>query len=583
MSDGQNQIDTLLAPWNFSLLYPPEIANNVEQAGTELDLAAQHDLDVQRIVAAFSAHIDKQKEIYQTICLLIQDPEVIYYRQDVLEDLLAHPMLVERLESLFPVIDSLVQYAYRSKQGPESLQDVIWRMGELQNVVDCVQGLEDIFASIGNALNSKGLRLLREKVHALRSHPTVQHLAKELPEIMTTLRACASITIGVNLDASLRPVQAVLLSVHDKPFTDQSFLNKLFGFQNGQEGIAPLHSVPQRSVEGPYALPIAPDLGWAVEPLMVPLFADLSMVLKKTTAPIAKRLRQYTEVQGRLFITLRRDLMFYLGAVRFIKSLQQRGLPVCRPEIAPMADRLCFVRDAYNPNLALRSLPQEKDLAVGVITNHITMGPEGRILILTGPNQGGKTTYMQGIGLVQLLAQVGCFVPGTRAEISPVDQILTHFPLEEQPEAETGRFGEEALRLGIIFDQVSRSSLVLLNESLSSTSSGENLYLAQDVVRILRRLGARVVYSTHLHELAGRVDALNESVDGDSKIVSIVSSPVDPGPADANSEVPAAAIQRTYKVAARPPLGQSYAREIAARYGISYAQLEKMLAERGRI
>ena len=179
---------------------------------------------------------------------------------------------------------------------------------------------------------------------------------------------------------------------------------------------------------------------------------------------------------------------------------------------------------------------------------------------------------MQGIGLVQLLAQIGCFVPGTQAKISPVDQILTHFPLEEQPEADTGRFGEEALRLGKIFERVSRNSLVLLNESLSSTSSGESLYLAQDVVRILRRLGARVIYSTHMHELAGRVDELNDCVEGDSKIVSIVSSPV-----DADPQTPDVEIQRSYKVEARPPLGQSYAREIARRYGISYEQLEKKL------
>jgi DNA mismatch repair ATPase MutS len=576
MSDSENWFADALTTRNFSLLYPPGSAMKENQADPAIDLEAQHDLGVDFITAAFTADKEKQVEIRETICLLNQDPEVIRYRQDILEDLLAHTILVERLESLFPVIDSLVQYSYRAEQGAESLQEVIWRMGELQNVLDCIYGLDDIFASLDDELKSKGLRMLQDVVRAVRSNTTIQHLAKELPEIMKTLRACVSITIGVNLDSSLRPVQAVLLSVHDKPFTDQSLLNKLFGFQNNQEGIAPLHSVPQRAVPGHYAFPISSELGWAVNPMMVPLFADLSIVLKKTTEPIAKRLRQYSEIQGRMFITLRHDLLFYLGAVRFIRSLQQHGLPVCRPDIAPLEERLCLVRDSYNTNLALRSITQSRDFPDGVVTNDVSIGPEGRILILTGPNQGGKTTYMQGIGIVQLLAQAGCFVPGTHAEISPVEQILTHFPLEEQPEAELGRFGEEALRLGRIFDRVSRNSLVLLNESLSSTSSGESLYLAQDVVRILRRLGARVVYSTHMHELAGRVDELNESVEGDSKIISIVSSPL-----DAELHMPAGEIKRTYKVQSRPPLGKSYAREIAARYGISYEQLENLLEERG--
>ena len=130
--------------------------------------------------------------------------------------------------------------------------------------------------------------------------------------------------------------------------------------------------------------------------------------------------------------------------------------------------------------------------------------------------------------------------------------------------------------MGKIFKQVTRHSLVLLNESLSSTSFGESLYLAQDIVRILRRIGARAIYSTHLHELANCVEALNQSVSGDSKIVSLVSSPV-----DEDSQTSLTEIKRTYKIETRPPLGQSYAREIAGRYGIRYEQLEEVLSARG--
>ena len=128
------------------------------------------------------------------------------------------------------------------------------------------------------------------------------------------------------------------------------------------------------------------------------------------------------------------------------------------------------------------------------------------------------------------------------------------------------------MRLGRIFQEVTRHSLVLLNETLSSTSFSESLYLAEDLVRILRRVGARAIYATHLHELASRVDALNHSVPGDSKIISVVSSPIEGD--DAKMKSP-------YKLETRPPLGQSYAREIAARYGISYEQLENVLSERG--
>jgi len=312
--------------------------------------------------------------------------------------------------------------------------------------------------------------------------------------------------------------------------------------------------------------------------MLLPLFRDLSNVLEKATRPVVDRLKQYAELQSKLFSNLRQGLIFYLSAVRFLRKLQAQGLPVCRPSLAALEDRLCRVQDSYNVNLALQhgSMGSEQNPPAPTKENDIEIGPSGQILILTGPNQGGKTTYMVGVGLVQVLAQVGCFVPGKQAQISPVDNIFTHFPIEERPETETGRFGEEALRLGKIFEQVTRHSLVLLNESLSSTSFTEGSYLAQDVVRILRRIGARAIYSTHLYELGNRVEELNQSVQGDSRIISVVSSPIENGSHASQTE-----LKRSYQVEIRPPLGQSYAREIAARYGIQYEQLEKALSERG--
>ncbi len=561
---------------NFSLLYPPGNGLNQQGSFLELSSAAMHDLGIERISSAFTGDREHQEEIRRIFSQLPVDPEVISYRQDVLDDLLAHPGLVERFARLLPTIDSLFKYSYRGQEA-KSFDEVIWRTGELQSIIDCLEGLAQIFHAAEGRIKSQGLRGLQEGIGKAQRDPSYQNLVRELPALLSKLRDCASVTIGVNLDASLRPIQATLLSVNDSPFTDQSLLNRLFGIRKDGEGIAPLHSVPQRTVGGHYAIPIISDLGWAIEPMMVPLFADLSKVLERTANPIARQLRQYAGVQSRLIISLRQGLIFYLGAVRFIQRLQGLGLSMCRPRIASPQERLCEVKDSYNVHLALNDpeIHSEKGSAT-VVTNDISIGPDGRILILTGPNQGGKTTYLQGVGIVQFLAQVGVYVPGTEATISPLDHLFTHFPLEEKPETDRGRLGEEAIRLARIFEQLSRHSLVLLNESLSSTSFSESLYLAQDIVRMLRRVGARAIYSTHLHELGNRADELNDSVPGDSRIISAVSSPVDTALPIAGDEM-----LHTYKLEFRPPLGQSYAREIAARYGISYQQLEKVLSARG--
>jgi DNA mismatch repair protein MutS len=549
---------------NFSLLYPKGTEDSSHEANSFLELspAAAHDLGLNELVTAFTLDRGHQKEIRDLFSRLPRDPEVITYRQAVLDDLLANPKLVEGFDSLLPVIDSLYQSSYHLEREMTWLHEVVWRMGELQHIIDCFEGMGESLRSVEGNIHSEGLRILREEIHKAQNDPTYQRLLNELPGLLSRLRGSASITIGVNLDAGLRPIQATLLSVNEKPFTDQSLLNRLFGRRTDREGIAPLHSAPKRQAE----------LDGPVDPMLVPLFADLANVLEKTAIPIADQLKQYAGLHGQLFTNLRQGLIFYLGAIRLIQRFQMLGLPMCRPQILPAEERRCEVKDSYNLHLPLKHL----ETGSAIVRNDIRMGPDGHILILTGPNSGGKTTYMQGAGILHILAQLGCYVPGTQAVVSPLDHLFTHFPLEEKAELDTGRFGEEAMRLGKIFEQITRHSLVLLNETLSSTSFSESLYLAQDLVRILRRVGARAIYATHLHELANRVDKLNDSVPGDSKIISVVSSPI-----ETSEQPPGTKVIPTYKLEIRPPLGQSYAREIAARYGISYQQLENVLSKRG--
>jgi DNA mismatch repair protein MutS len=174
-----------------------------------------------------------------------------------------------------------------------------------------------------------------------------------------------------------------------------------------------------------------------------------------------------------------------------------------------------------------------------------------------------------------VLFQAGIHVPGSSASISPVDGIYTHFPVEEKPNAEAGRFGEEAQRLSEIFTHATRNSLVLLNESLSSTAAGESLYLARDIMRCLRLLGVRAAYTTHMHELAANAEEINSITPGDSKLISLVAvaqTAGDPNGPDG--------VTRTFKVIASPPMGRSYAEGLAARYGISYDKIVETLAAR---
>jgi DNA mismatch repair ATPase MutS len=257
-----------------------------------------------------------------------------------------------------------------------------------------------------------------------------------------------------------------------------------------------------------------------------------------------------------------------------IEKIMRAGMPWCWPEIVPAADRICQVSDAYNVQLAIRDLSDGDDrkLPQRVVANDIEMGEQGRIAILTGPNQGGKTTYMQSVGLAQVLFQLGLPVPGTSARISPVDAIYTHYPIKERLDLGTGRLGDEAKRIRAIFERVSRHSLVLFNESLATTNMGESVFLAQDIVRTLRQIGLRAIFTTHLHDLASAAAKINTDTVGDSTVISLVASPQADGWQDNG--------HYSYRVEAGPPLGRSYAEAIATRYGISYDQLQTLVAAR---
>jgi DNA mismatch repair protein MutS len=553
---GDNQLFT--EP--FSLLWP----DPGQKSGQWLPKETRHDLGLDRLAQALNAHTQYRQEIANILAFLPDNEETIQYRQDVLADLQNQPGLAAMLRDLLPKIEAL-EYFNTSLSVPThqpAIYEVTSRAGELELLVECTGRLDAVLRELEGNLQSDGLMRLAHITNRVEGDQRYQQLKAELPDLLKELRSAASVTIGINLDAQLRPMSATLLSVNQHTYHGSDLLDRLLGIRkNGKAGIAPLYTL-QEAKEGRGPFDFGPD------PLLAKLFQDLSNVLDKTARPVAQTLKNYISFNSRFLAGLRPELTYYLGALDLSETMSAAGCPVARPEIAPQAERVCEVKDACNIDLALHLMAQEQ--ASELVLNDVQMTEKVRIFILTGPNQGGKTVYLQMVGLLQVLAQSGLFVPARRARISPVDTIFTHYPLEERLDLGTGRLGDEAKRLSELFDQATRSSLVLLNESLASTSPGESLYLAQDVVAALRRMGVRAIFTTHLHELAEAVEQINADTPGDSLVGSLVASP--------SQHTDHA--QRTYRVVEQPPVGRSFAHEIAERYGISYEQLLKRIERR---
>jgi DNA mismatch repair protein MutS len=549
----------------LSVLWP---AHSARPSRAPLSDMAFADLELGPLVSELARDVavtpgrqaTRERFAHDVLSQLLTEPEIIQHRQAVLADLLGRPALCEALEPLVPGLEALADAPRGERYRPTvepGLERIARRLADLELLVETVGRLSQALDAANP--ESAGLRSVAEGLRDLRSGAEFESLERELPRLRETLSSVRSVTLGVNLGPDLTPQSATILELGTEPIEGRRALVwRLLGGEAPDRGLTPL----QRGEAGPLGRPNE-------------LVRDLRQLLGNVVGPVATALDRFARVSNDRLGQLGAELGLLLGAVRLLERLRKAGLPICRPTCMDVAERGAELMDAYDPGLALVHLER----GPGMVTNAIRFGPDAaRVWVLTGPNRGGKTTYTRAAGVAQVLFQAGLFVPAHSACLSPVDAIYTHFPTREDARPGLGRLDLEAERLASIFQQATPRSLILLNEALSGTSALEALDLARGLVRGLRLLGARAIYVTHLHELATEVDQINADTPGDGRVGSLLAEldeDVATGP-DARD----GAARRTFKIAARPPRGASFAAEIAEQHGISYAQLARLLRER---
>lgn len=286
-------------------------------------------------------------------------------------------------------------------------------------------------------------------------------------------------------------------------------------------------------------------------PIMNNLTGFAESMLTSVTKKLKKELSKYTDYNGTNLAKLGDELVFYTRCIALEKKMLANGMPCCIPSFSD--DDTCFGQ-LYNIRLAI------KNSETKIVCNDIHFDRNNTIIILTGPNRGGKTILTQAIGLAFLMFQHGIFVPCENGKIRICDNIFTHFPADENQTVTLGRLGEEAERFSKIWENATSESLILLNESFATTSHYESLYIAKDVIKCLCCLGARTCFNTHMHELAENPDEFicDKSVCSASSAVM--------GKREG---------ENIFKISYEKPNGKSYAQEIAAKYGVSFEQLFK--------
>ena len=211
-------------------------------------------------------------------------------------------------------------------------------------------------------------------------------------------------------------------------------------------------------------------------------------------ALVADALAQSTDHVRDFFGMLQAELAFYVGCINLHEQLARKNHPVCMPAPAAVAERRLSCRGLYDLCLAL-------NLDQTVVGNDANADKKD-LVIVTGANQGGKSTFLRSIGLAQLMMQCGMFVSADDFCSSVCDGLFTHYKREEDPGMKHGKLDEELKRISDIIDHVTPDSLILFNESFAATNEREGSNIARQITTALLDKRVRIVCVTHLYELA---------------------------------------------------------------------------------
>jgi DNA mismatch repair ATPase MutS len=213
----------------------------------------------------------------------------------------------------------------------------------------------------------------------------------------------------------------------------------------------------------------------------------------------ANALGQSTDHILSFFTMLRTELAFYVGCVNLHERLAQLGQPTCFPVPVALGERRCSYRGLYDVCLTLRM-------------NQEVVGNDGNadkrdLVIITGANQGGKSTFLRSVGLTQLMMQCGMFAPADAFCADVCEGLFTHYKREEDTTMESGKFDEELGRMSEIVEHLTPHAMLLFNESFAATNEREGSEIARQIVSALLERRIKVFFVTHLYEFANRFSA----------------------------------------------------------------------------
>lgn len=390
----------------------------------------------------------------------LRDPQQIHYRQDVLRDCMANP---DTVRELYRLSIEAIETKKKSRFGlfvyPDAMLTTARQL--MHALLSMLLKLRDVADLSTGQFHSQGFLTFFTMVQ--------RELADEYVESLRVGLKGLEFRGGTLISAGLGKGNKGISYILHKPHQAEGDLLKRFF---GRKSPSLTFHIAERDDAGARAL---------------------SELRIRGTNLAADAVAQSAEHVLSFFRMLQTELAFYLGCLNLINDLHAKGRPVCYPVPAPVHERRHSCAGLYDVCLSLR---------IQAVVPNDAQADGADLILVTGANEGGKSTFLRSIGLAQMMMQAGMVVGAMSFGANVCEGVFTHYKREEDASMTSGKFDEELLRMNAIAKHVRPGSVVLFNESFAATNEHEGSEVARQIVQALVGRRVKVFFVTHMYEFS---------------------------------------------------------------------------------
>ena len=421
--------------------------------------ALEQDLELAVLFSGMAAGDSFMFEVAKRGLLLSsRDPEAIVYRQQVLTDCLEQPTVVRELYALAGEALKAERSVWGSilRDSPRTILST--SVAKMELLVGFLRRLREMADDHASRFSSPGFT----RFFAMLGEELDEEYFALVEDHLKTLKFKGGILSSARLAAGNKGRGYKLRRPREQGLLGRMFDRSGYSF-----------TVPDRDMTA---------------------FKVLSELEDKGVNLVANALAQSVDHVHSFFTMVRGEIGFYLGCLNLSERLAEHGQPTVFPVPVAPGELALSARGVYDVCLALTT-------GQHVVGNDVDADRKSLVMI-TGANQGGKSTFLRSVGLAQLMTQCGMFVGAGSLRVSVCDGVFTHYKREEDETMQSGKLDEELARMSEIASHISAGSMLLCNESFAATNEREGSQIAREVVTALLDEGVKVLFVTHMFDLA---------------------------------------------------------------------------------